>query len=83
MIEFVKNYLVKIEPLCHAQKPYLQSHYGQKILVYLNLIPKELVNKDDYKNAFSLDKITQLLNPLSQYTYDSITNDYSVTNHSF
>jgi len=53
MIEFVKNYLVKIETLCHFQKPFLQYHYGPKILSCLiNLVAKEQENKSDYKNAY-------------------------------
>ena len=52
MTEFVKNYLVKIELLCHSQKPYLEYHYVQKILSYLKLIEKELQNKSDYKDTY-------------------------------
>ena len=36
LIEFVKNYLVKIESPCHYQKSYLRCQAGQKFLGYLN-----------------------------------------------
>ncbi len=36
LIEFVKNHLVKIEFLCHHQKPYLRYLNSPKILSYVN-----------------------------------------------
>ena len=42
LIEFVKNYLVKIEFLCHYQKPYLRDLNGTKLLSSVNRIAKYL-----------------------------------------
>ena len=52
LIEFVKNYLVKIESLCHYQKTYPQDHDGSKILKWLNRIEEELKNKNNDKYRY-------------------------------
>ena len=52
LIEFVKNYLVKIESLCHYQTSYLRYHDGQKVLGYLNRMVENLSNNADLKNIY-------------------------------
>ena len=42
LIEFVKNYLVKLKSLCHYQSPYHQFHQGPIIVGYLNQITEYL-----------------------------------------
>ena len=74
LIEFVKNHLVKIEFLCHYQTPYLRYLKSRKILSYLNSISKYVTDKANLKQIL-LQQIKQLLHPLIQYTYNSITND--------
>ena len=75
LIEFVKNHLVKIESLCHYQKPYFRYHNGSKILKNANRIVKYLSNKDDLQtNIFITDKtIKAPSNPIHQHFK---TNDY-------
>ena len=41
LIEFVKNHLVKIEFLCHYQKPYLRYLNSPRILNYVNRTTKD------------------------------------------
>ena len=66
LIEFVKNYLVKIEFSCHYQKPYLRYLNGPKILSYVNQIAKYLSNKSDLKtNILRVDNsTTKSLHPI-------------------
>ena len=74
MIEFVKNYLVKVESLCHYQTPCLRYHSSAKIFSFINQLAKYLSNKADLKiNIITTDKkVTHLL---IEYTYNSITNE--------
>ena len=53
-IEFVKNYIVKREFLCHHHQPHTLYHFNTKILRNQNLIDKEQENKSDYENAYLL-----------------------------
>ena len=53
LMEFVKNYLVDIETLCHYQKQNLRYQNIPKILSYLNLIEDKLDNKSDHKSEYS------------------------------
>ena len=66
LIEFVKNYLVKIESLCHYQTSHLRYHDGSKNLGYLNRIVKYLSNKADLKNIYLqiIKIITTSSNPI-------------------
>lgn len=49
LIEFVKNYLVKIEFLCHYQIQYLRYLHGPKILSYVNRVAKHVSDKAHLK----------------------------------
>ena len=82
LIEFVKNHLVKIEFLCHYQTPYLRYLNSAKILSYLNWISTYVSDKANLKQIL-LQQIKQLLHPLIQYTYNSITNDSWSANYSY
>ena len=57
LIEFVKNHLVKIEFLCHYQKPYLRYLNSPRILRSVTQVAECLLNKTALKkNIITTDK---------------------------